>query len=70
MSKMATNDVVLDICRKLAKIDNRNDGELAEASGLSKSTIRRLRNDEAIEFVRSSTVHKLVVTLHRKIVLR
>ncbi len=63
-------DQVLNICRKLVKIDNRPDVELAKATGLCKSTIYRLRNGDDTEFVRSSTVSKIATAMHRTVILK
>lgn len=63
-------DQVLNICRKLVKIDNRSDADLSKATGLAKSTIHRLRNEHEFEFVRSTTVSKIAVAMHRTVILK
>ena len=63
-------DRVLFICKQLVKMDNRTNSELAEASGLTTPTIKKLREGVDISYVRSTTVSALVKALHRHIELR
>lgn len=63
-------DTILRICQQLVRIDNRSHSELSASMGVTAATVRRLRNDPDIAWVRSTTVSGLIKATHREFVLK
>jgi len=64
-----TPDPVFRIVRELLLIDNRPPKLLAEATGLTPATIRRIRDGDTA-FIRSSTCAAIAKATNRTIVTR